>query len=84
MKSYTLLGLLLAASAQAAPSSSTDYAITTDTLDFGGQRNPDGQGFAAFGQVVKGFDVVHKIHISACQKQTLTPPIRIQRAIRLN
>jgi peptidyl-prolyl cis-trans isomerase A (cyclophilin A) len=31
-------------------------------LDFEGKRNPDGQGFAAFGKVVKGMDVVHKIH----------------------
>ena len=30
-------------------------------LDFGGRRNPDGQGFAAFGRVVKGMDVVRKI-----------------------
>jgi peptidyl-prolyl cis-trans isomerase A (cyclophilin A) len=30
-------------------------------LDFGGQRNPDGQGFAAFGKVVKGMDVVRAI-----------------------
>ena len=32
------------------------------SLDFGGMRNPDGQGFAAFGQVTKGMDVVHAIH----------------------
>lgn len=32
------------------------------SLDFGGQRNPDGQGFAAFGKVVRGMDVVRKIH----------------------
>jgi peptidyl-prolyl cis-trans isomerase A (cyclophilin A) len=31
-------------------------------LDFGGVRNPDGQGFAAFGHVVSGMDVVRKIH----------------------
>jgi peptidyl-prolyl cis-trans isomerase A (cyclophilin A) len=31
-------------------------------LDFGGQRNTDGQGFATFGRVVKGMDVVHDIH----------------------
>ena len=31
-------------------------------LDFGGSRNADGQGFAAFGQVIKGMDVVHAIH----------------------
>jgi peptidyl-prolyl cis-trans isomerase A (cyclophilin A) len=30
-------------------------------LDFGGQRNPDGQGFAAFGKVVSGMDVVREI-----------------------
>jgi peptidyl-prolyl cis-trans isomerase A (cyclophilin A) len=30
-------------------------------LDFGGKRNPDGQGFAAFGQVTSGMDVVRKI-----------------------
>lgn len=30
-------------------------------LDFGGQRNPDGQGFAAFGKVVRGMDVVRAI-----------------------
>ncbi|MCF0055589.1 peptidylprolyl isomerase [Dyadobacter sp. CY356] len=30
-------------------------------LDFGGKRNPDGQGFAAFGEVITGIDVVKKI-----------------------
>ena len=30
-------------------------------LDFGGKRNPDGQGFAAFGRVIKGMEVVRKI-----------------------
>jgi peptidyl-prolyl cis-trans isomerase A (cyclophilin A) len=31
------------------------------SLDFGGDRNPDGQGFAAFGKVTAGMDVVRKI-----------------------
>lgn len=30
-------------------------------LDFGGQRNPDGLGFATFGKVVSGMDVVRAI-----------------------
>lgn len=30
-------------------------------LDAGGLRNPDGQGFAAFGKVTKGMDIVRKI-----------------------
>lgn len=53
-------------------------------LDFNGKRNNDGQGFAVFGQVIKGMDVVRKIHSSANEGQTLTPKIMIQRAIRLN
>lgn len=46
-------------------------------LDFGGKRNPDGQGFAAFGRVVQGMDVVRKIQGSPAEGQRLTPPIRI-------
>ena len=46
-------------------------------LDFRGKRNPDGQGFAAFGRVVQGMDVVHKIHSAPFQEQRLTPPIKI-------
>ena len=30
-------------------------------LDFGGQRNPDQKGFAAFGKVVDGMDVIRNI-----------------------
>jgi peptidyl-prolyl cis-trans isomerase A (cyclophilin A) len=33
-------------------------------LDFGGKRNDDGQGFAAFGRVVGGMDVVRAIQAS--------------------
>jgi peptidyl-prolyl cis-trans isomerase A (cyclophilin A) len=52
-------------------------------LDFGGRRNPDGQGFAAFGRVVRGMDVVRKIHAAKADGQALAPPIRILSARRL-
>ena len=46
-------------------------------LDFGGKRNPDGQGFAAFGRVVRGMDVVRQIQTARAQGELLTPPIEI-------
>jgi peptidyl-prolyl cis-trans isomerase A (cyclophilin A) len=47
------------------------------SLDFGGKRNPDGQGFAAFGRVVLGMDVVRKIQSAPSQGQKLLPPVAI-------
>jgi peptidyl-prolyl cis-trans isomerase A (cyclophilin A) len=52
-------------------------------LDFGGKRNPDGQGFAAFGRVIEGGEVVRKIHASPSNGQRLTPPARILRIVRV-
>ena len=46
-------------------------------LDFGGMRNPDGQGFAAFGQVTDGMDVVRTIQAGTTDSQTLIFPARI-------
>ncbi|MCK4941025.1 peptidylprolyl isomerase [candidate division WOR-3 bacterium] len=46
-------------------------------LDFGGKRNPDDQGFAAFGRVIQGMDVVRTIHGQSADGQTLISPVRI-------
>lgn len=60
-------------------------------LDFGGARNPDGQGFAAFGRVVEGMDVVRKIHKAPAvsnasdpylKGQMIEKPVRIQKLSR--
>ena len=44
----------------------TEFAIcigAQSELDFGGRRNPDGQGFAVFGKVVEGMEVVRSIQM---------------------
>jgi peptidyl-prolyl cis-trans isomerase A (cyclophilin A) len=46
-------------------------------LDYGGKRNPDGQGFAAFGRVIRGMDIVRAIQESPVEKQALSPPVKI-------
>ena len=52
-------------------------------LDFGGERNPDGQGFAAFGRVTGGMDVVRAINAlpvsdtGAIPGQLLAEPVTI-------
>ncbi len=48
-------------------------------LDFAGKRNADGQGFAAFGRVTKGADVVRSIQQSPATAQNLTPAVSIVR-----
>ena len=61
------------------------------SLDFGGARNPDGQGFAAFGRVISGMDVVRKIQAAPssttrttnAEAQRLTPPIKIVKVERM-
>lgn len=47
------------------------------SLDFDGSRNADGHGFAAFGKVVEGMDVVRKIQKLPSQEQYLNPRIKI-------
>jgi peptidyl-prolyl cis-trans isomerase A (cyclophilin A) len=53
-------------------------------LDYEGRRNPDGQGFAAFGKVIGGMDVVRKIHGQPADGQSLDPRIEITAIVRAN
>jgi peptidyl-prolyl cis-trans isomerase A (cyclophilin A) len=57
-------------------------------MDFGGRRNPDGQGFGVFGRVVAGMDVVRAIQASPTApkgpygSESIVPPIRVLKAYR--
>jgi peptidyl-prolyl cis-trans isomerase A (cyclophilin A) len=51
-------------------------------LDFGGKRNPDGQGFAVFGRVTQGMDLVRSIQARPVTGQRLDTPVRILRVVR--
>jgi peptidyl-prolyl cis-trans isomerase A (cyclophilin A) len=53
-------------------------------LDFAGKRNPDGQGFAAFGKVSKGMKVVRKIQSQKNKNQQLNEPVKIYSIHRKN
>jgi len=52
-------------------------------LDFEGKRNPDGQGFAAFGKVIDGMNVVREIQSKHAEGQLLNPQIKINKIIRV-
>jgi len=87
-----LAGTVSMARSAAVDSATSDFFVcVTDTpeLDYGGHRNADGQGFAAFGHVVSGMDVIRKIQSSPIDenaqgsaRQTLTPAVRIVKAYR--
>ena len=51
------------------------------SLDFGGGRNSDNHGFAAFGKVIDGMDVVRKIHKQTDSAQYLVPRIPITKML---
>ena len=46
-------------------------------LDFGGPRHPDGLGFAAFGELIEGFDVAEKIFSRAEPEEFMKNEIKI-------
>jgi peptidyl-prolyl cis-trans isomerase A (cyclophilin A) len=71
-----------------ARSADPNSATTEFFIDIGDDRfldagGPLGPGYAAFGKVVRGMDVVRKIHESAATGENLTPPIRILTITRL-
>jgi len=71
---------------------SSEFFVNVDdnpSLDFGGERNPDGQGFAAFGRVISGMDVVRAIHAAETKMgegfagQIISEPVTIETVRRV-
>lgn len=61
---------------------SSFFIVVQDTpaLDFGGARNPDGQGFAAFGAVTSGMEIVRAIQSAPATDEQLADPVVITSA----
>ena len=62
-------------------SASTEFFICIGdqpSLDYSGHRNPDGQGFATFGKVVKGMDVARAIQSLPDEGQYLKEQVHIR------
>lgn len=72
-------GTLSMARAEPGTASSEFFICIGDQpeLDFGGKRNPDGQGFAAFGRVTDGMSTVRDIQALPDQEQYLIEPVKI-------
>lgn len=79
-------GAISMARGNTADSGSSDFFLCVGpqpALDFGGARAADGQGFAAFGRVMKGMDVVRRIQAGRTnEREQLLEPIRIVRVYR--
>ncbi len=52
-------------------------------FDYGGINNPDGQGYAAFGHVVKGMELIKQFYTQPTNGDLLQPPIEITNIVRL-
>ena len=74
-----LNGILSMARLEPGTASSEIFICINDQpeLDFGGKRNPDGQGFAAFGKVISGMDVVRKIQLLPETNQILDKVVKV-------
>jgi len=81
-----LNGTVSMARANANTATSSFFICINDQpeLDFEGKRHSDGLGFAAFGKVIKGMDVVLKIQALENKKQYLINPVNIESIKRIS
>jgi len=79
-------GVVSMARAEPGTATSSFFICVNDQpeLDLDGRRNPDGQGFAAFGRVTAGMETVKKIQCMEAEGQYLKNPVQIISIRRLN
>jgi peptidyl-prolyl cis-trans isomerase A (cyclophilin A) len=58
-------------------SAATEFFICIGNARYLDAGGPLGVGYAAFGKVVRGMDIVHRIHHANAQGESLAPPIAI-------
>jgi peptidyl-prolyl cis-trans isomerase A (cyclophilin A) len=76
---HHLQGTISLAREEPGTATSEFFICLTDQpgLDFGGANNPDGQGYAAFGRVTRGMDIVKRIYRKPEADQYFDPPVPI-------
>lgn len=68
-----------------AGSATTEFFICIGdqpSFNYGGSSNQDKLGYAAFGRVIKGMDVVRKIHQQPENGESFDPPVTILNIVR--
>lgn len=65
---------------------SSFFIVTHDSpsLDFGGGRNPDGQGFGVFGRVVDGLGLLHHFQGFPAVAERIQPPVTMLSVVMLD
>ncbi|MGZ9101297.1 MAG: peptidylprolyl isomerase [Brevundimonas sp.] len=65
---------------------SSFFIVTHDSpsLDFGGGRNPDGQGFGVFGRVVEGLGLLHHFQGFPVVEEQIRPPVAMLSVVMLD
>ncbi len=76
---------VLSLARQAPGTGTTEFFICVGDqpgFDYGGENNADGQGYAAFGKVINGLDIVNRIYNRPSYEQAFDPPVIINNIVR--